>query len=43
MRDKEKHKLRLKELKKLLEKLLKAQQQIELYQARISVAYKQKG
>lgn len=42
MIDKEKHKLCLEELEKLLEKCLKGQQQIELYLARISAVYSKK-
>lgn len=42
MMDDEKHKPRLEELEQLLVKCLKAQQQIELYQACISTAYHKK-
>lgn len=42
MTDEEKHKMLLVVLEKLLEKRLKAQPQIELYQARISAAYSKK-
>lgn len=42
MTDEEKYKLRLEEIEKLLKKCLKAQQQIKLYQARISAAHKKK-
>lgn len=42
MTDEEKHNLRLQELEKLQARCLKAQQQIELYQAPISVAYNMK-
>ena len=39
MTDEEKDKQRLAQLEELSDKLLKAQQQIELYQARIATAY----
>jgi len=42
MADKEKHRLRLHELGALDDKRLQAQQQIELYQARISRAFNKK-
>src|SRR4051812_7082508 len=42
MMKKENHKMRLEELEKLPGKHLKAQQQIELYQIRISTAYNKK-
>jgi len=42
MTDEEKHRLRLQELKALDDKRRQAQQQIELYQARISRAFNTK-